>query len=67
MSLSDDVKKALNSYHSGARAVGGYRFPEVSRSEADRIPRLETAVAALADALELIAERVDELEKRSLG
>ena len=62
--LADDVRQALGHYHSGRETVGGISFPGVGRHPDDQIQRLETAIASLAAALRLIAERVDELEGR---
>jgi hypothetical protein len=43
--------------------VGGDPFPSSGRLTDSQIPKLETAVASLASAINLIAERLDEMER----
>ncbi len=62
MSLSDDVNQALESSSGIRRAVAGYTFPSIGLGADAQLQRLEAAVASLANALALIAERLDESE-----
>jgi hypothetical protein len=63
VSFVDEVRTALDR-SPGRRRVAGHNFPGVGRSPADQVPALEHGIAALANVLELIALRIDELERR---
>jgi hypothetical protein len=62
MSHADDLR--MLGTRPTRRNVAGYNFPPVGPREEERIPHLETAVAALAGAIEVIGRTLDELESR---
>jgi hypothetical protein len=63
MGHADDVKRALSGRT--RRTVAGHNFPAIGGSDADRLKYLEQAVAALANAVEIVGKKLDELENRA--
>jgi hypothetical protein len=59
MGLAADVARALER-RPDRQHVAGLAFPSVGRSVDDQIHALESAIASLATAVKLIADRLDE-------
>jgi hypothetical protein len=69
MGLVEDVRFAIGvSNPPSYRAVGGNQFPLGAHTDSDtRFRALENAVLALASAIELLAQRVEEMPREMRG
>jgi len=64
--LADDIRQRLRGPYRSRQTVAGHNFPgmNIGRQPDAQLKALDSAIASLAEALILIAERVDELEVR---